>query len=111
MRRHVVEATRRSARPMPEYVWGRNPVLETLRSSRRVKRLLLAEGLREAPALRAIVEEAQRRSIPIESVPRPRLDQLSSGAVHQGCIAVVESRRYASLDEILACAAERQEDP
>ncbi|MBX5456388.1 MAG: 23S rRNA (guanosine(2251)-2'-O)-methyltransferase RlmB [Thermogemmatispora sp.] len=96
---------------MPDYVWGRNPVLETLRSSRRVKRLLLAEGLREAPALRAIVEEAQRRSIPIESVPRPRLDQLSSGAVHQGCIAVVESRRYASLDEILACAAERQEDP
>ncbi|WP_052890864.1 23S rRNA (guanosine(2251)-2'-O)-methyltransferase RlmB [Thermogemmatispora carboxidivorans] len=96
---------------MPDYVWGRNPVLETLRSPRRVKRLLLAEGLREAPALRAIVEEAQRRSIPIESVPRPRLDQLSSGSVHQGCIAVVESRRYVSLDEILAYAAERQEDP
>lgn len=96
---------------MPDYVWGRNPVLETLRSSRRVKRLLLAEGLREAPALRAIVEEAQRRSIPIETLPRTRLDQLSSGAVHQGCIAVVESRRYVSLDEILACAAERHEDP
>ncbi|WP_376797660.1 23S rRNA (guanosine(2251)-2'-O)-methyltransferase RlmB [Thermogemmatispora sp.] len=96
---------------MPDYVWGRNPVLETLRSPRRVRRLLLAEGLREAPALRAIVEEAQRRSIPIETLPRTRLDQLSNGAVHQGCIAVVESRRYVSLDEILACAAERREDP
>ena len=32
---------------MPDYVWGRNPVLETLRSSRQVKRLLLADGQRD----------------------------------------------------------------
>lgn len=96
---------------MPEYVWGRNPVLETLRAGRRVKRLLLAEGMREAPALAGILQEATRQQIPLETVPRPRLDQLSQGAIHQGCLAIVEARRYATLDEILDYARGKHEDP
>ena len=96
---------------MPDYVWGRNPVLETLRSSRRVKRLLIAEGQREAPALASIFQEIKHQHIPVEMGPRQRLDQLSQGAVHQGCLAVVESRRYATLDELLAFAQSKNEDP
>ncbi len=93
---------------MPEYIWGRNPLLETLQSPRQVKRILLAEGLREAST---IVQEAERRHIPVEVVPRSRLDQLSRGAVHQGCIALVEERTYASVDDILAFASSKQEAP
>lgn len=96
---------------MPDYVWGRNPVLETLRSSRKVKRLLIAEGQHEAPALAGILQEATRQQIPLETVPRQRLEQLSQGAVHQGCLAVVESRRYATIDEILEHAHQKKEDP
>lgn len=96
---------------MAEYIWGRNPVLETLRSPRPVKRLLLAEGHRDAPVLATILAEAERRRIPIETTARARLDQLSRGAVHQGCLLIVEERRYATLDEILAFAANRQEAP
>jgi len=96
---------------MPDYIWGRNPILETLHSKRRIKRILLAEGQREAPALAAIVHEAERRNIPIEMVPRFRLDQLSHGAVHQGCIALVEERRYASLEQILAYTESKNEAP
>lgn len=96
---------------MPEYVWGRNPVLETLRSHRQVKRLLLAEGQRDAPAVAAILQEAKRRQIPVETVPRQRLDQFSQGAVHQGCLVVVEERKYASLEQILSYASQKNEDP
>ena len=96
---------------MPEYVWGRNPVLETLRSPRQVKRILLADGQRESPAVAAIEREAERRHIPIETVPRHRLDQISQGAVHQGCIAVVEARKYVDLEDILAYAQQKNEDP
>jgi 23S rRNA (guanosine2251-2'-O)-methyltransferase len=39
------------------------------------------------------------------------LDQLSHGAVHQGCVAQVEERRYVSVDEILAHAERRDEAP
>ncbi|MEO8954117.1 MAG: 23S rRNA (guanosine(2251)-2'-O)-methyltransferase RlmB [Ktedonobacteraceae bacterium] len=96
---------------MPEYIWGRNPIVETLHSKRPIKRILLAEGQREASALAIIVQEATRRHVPIETVPRSRLDQLSRGAVHQGCLAVVEPRSYATVDDILAEAERKNEPP
>ncbi|HEX6483557.1 MAG TPA: 23S rRNA (guanosine(2251)-2'-O)-methyltransferase RlmB [Ktedonobacteraceae bacterium] len=96
---------------MPDYVWGRNPILETLRSPRKIQRILLAEGQREAANVAAIMQEAERRHIPVETVPRHRLDQLSQGAVHQGFLAIVEARKYADLDEILDYARSKNEAP
>src|SRR6266567_6068437 len=96
---------------MADYIWGRYPILETLQSQRQVKRILLAEGLREAAALATILQEAEKRHIPIETVSRARLDQLSHGAVHQGCVAVVGPRTYASVEEILAFAEHKNEPP
>lgn len=96
---------------MAEYIWGRNPVLETMHSVRPVKRLLLAQGQRDAPVTLAIVREAEQRGIPVEIVPRGRLDQISHGAVHQGCVALVAEREYVSTDDILSYAESRQEAP
>ncbi len=96
---------------MAEYIWGRNPVLETLHSLRRIQRILLAEGQREAPVVNTIVSEAEQRQIPVEIVPRTRLDQLSHGAVHQGCVAQVAERKYASIEDILALAESKNEPP
>src|SRR5574340_1379029 len=96
---------------MSDYIWGRNPVLETLRSQRQVKRLLLAGGQRETAPFATIVREAERRGVPVEYVQRQRLDQLSQGAVHQGCLAVVAARRYATIEQMLALAEEKHEDP
>ncbi|TMC17645.1 MAG: 23S rRNA (guanosine(2251)-2'-O)-methyltransferase RlmB [Chloroflexi bacterium] len=96
---------------MAEYIWGRNPVLETLHSMRAVKRILLAEGQREAQPIATILHEAEQRHIPVETVPRARLDQLSQGAVHQGCLALVAERSYATTDDILAHAAAKHEAP
>ncbi|GHO43452.1 23S rRNA (guanosine(2251)-2'-O)-methyltransferase RlmB [Ktedonospora formicarum] len=97
---------------MSDYIWGRNPILETLHSVRKVKRILLAEGSkREGSALTAIIQEAQQRHIPVDMVPRARLDQMSKGAVHQGCLAIVTEREYASTDDILALAERRGEPP
>ena len=96
---------------MPDYIWGRNPILETLRSTRQVKRILIADGQRDAQPIAAILQEAERRHVPIETVPRLRLDQISQGAVHQGCLAVVEARKYATLEQILAFARQKNEDP
>lgn len=96
---------------MSELIWGRNPLLETLRSKRRIKRILLAEGQRDAAVINTIMQEAEQRHIPVEVVPRSRLDQMSRGATHQGCIAQVEERSYVTTDQILAFAAEKNEAP
>lgn len=96
---------------MSEYIWGRNPILETLHAGRRVQRILLAEGSRDNPTLVEIKQFASDRHIPVETVQRSRLDQLSRGAVHQGCLAVVEERAYATVDDLLALAEARNEAP
>ena len=95
---------------MADYIWGRNPVLETLRSARQVHRLLLAEGARDA-GLADIVRQAERRKVAIDYVPRRRLDELTRGAVHQGCVASVAAREYASVEDMLVLAAQRGEPP
>ncbi|HEX4207336.1 MAG TPA: 23S rRNA (guanosine(2251)-2'-O)-methyltransferase RlmB [Ktedonobacteraceae bacterium] len=96
---------------MSEYIWGRNPVLETLHAGRKVKRILLAEGQREAPIMNSIMRESEQRRVPVEMVPRVRLDKISKGAVHQGCVAEVAERSYVDVEHILAHAAEQGEAP
>ncbi len=96
---------------MAEYIWGRNPVAEALQAGRRVRRVLLAEGVHLSPALDTLLQGARERQIAVETVPRARLDQLSKGAVHQGCMALVEERSYVEVEEMLAFARRKGEPP
>jgi 23S rRNA (guanosine2251-2'-O)-methyltransferase len=95
---------------MAEYVWGRFPVLEALRSRRRVHRVLIAQGPRD-PALTQIQDQARRVGVVVETVSRRRLDELSKGSNHQGVLALTAPREYAELDDILARAQELGEEP
>ncbi|MGZ3600584.1 MAG: RNA methyltransferase substrate-binding domain-containing protein, partial [Ktedonobacterales bacterium] len=57
---------------MADYIWGRYPVLEALRSRRRVHRILVAQGPRD-PALGQVMDQARRVGVPVETVSRRRL--------------------------------------
>src|SRR5204862_100346 len=71
----------------PELIHGRNPVLEAARAGR-VRRVLLAAGLKPDPRLTEI-----RRLAQVEEVPAARLESLAPGGVHQGAVAQVATRR------------------
>ena len=69
--------------PMREFIYGRNPVYETLRAKRRdVFRLQVAEGVQDKGRLTEIFALAAERKIAVERVARARLDKLSDS--HQG---------------------------
>ena len=95
---------------MADYIWGRYPVLEALRSRRRVHKLLVAQGPKD-PALTAVLDQARRAGVPVETASRRHLDDLSRNANHQGVMAVTAPRQYADVDEILARAKELGEEP
>ena len=95
---------------MAEYVWGRYPVLEALRSRRRVHRILIAQGPRDS-GMSQLLDQARRVGVPVEPTPRRRLDELSKNANHQGVVALVAPRTYADVEDILARAKELGEDP
>src|SRR5579875_2526775 len=94
---------------MADYIWGRNPVYEALRSRRRVHRLLVAQGPRD-PGLGPVLDQARRVGVPIETASRRHLDEISKGANHQGVIAVAAPRQYAEVEDILKRAEEHGEE-
>ncbi|HLE96340.1 MAG TPA: 23S rRNA (guanosine(2251)-2'-O)-methyltransferase RlmB [Candidatus Thermoplasmatota archaeon] len=94
-----------------EVVAGRNPVLEALRAGRRVHRLAVGRGVREDGAVAEILRLAAERSVPLSRVLPADLDRLADGATHQGVVALVDGRPSLSLEDVLARARSRGEDP
>jgi 23S rRNA (guanosine2251-2'-O)-methyltransferase len=93
---------------MKEFIYGRNPVYETLRARRRTAfSLLLAEGVQEKGRLIEIVDQVKKYKLPIERVTRTRLDKLSES--HQGVALEVSAYPYVGLDDILENAQKRSE--
>ncbi len=93
---------------MRETIYGRNPVFETLRAKRRdVFRLQIAEGVQDRGRLTEILGLAARRNIPVERVPRTRLDKL--GDSHQGVALEASGYPYVGLADILENAGQRHE--
>ena len=95
---------------MSEQIEGRNAVLEAFRSGKCVDKLFILDGCQDGP-VRTIAREARKKDTSINYVAKERLDQLSETGAHQGVIAQVAAYEYASVEDILAKAKEKGEDP
>ncbi|MDA8220730.1 23S rRNA (guanosine(2251)-2'-O)-methyltransferase RlmB [Desulfosporosinus sp.] len=93
-----------------EMVYGKNPVVELLKSGKPVNKVLLVtEGA--GSRNQEIISLLHERNIPYQFVDRQTLDRLTNRERHQGMLAYVAAREYASVEDILALAEERQEAP
>jgi 23S rRNA (guanosine2251-2'-O)-methyltransferase len=95
--------------PDEELVAGRRPVEEAFVARRPARRLLVVPQRRQA--LERIVLHATSLRIPIVEVEGGSLTALAGFDGHQGVALVVEPRRFATIDDVLARAAERGEPP
>lgn len=89
---------------------GRNAVLEAFRSGKPVDKLFVLDGCQDSP-VRTIVREAKKHDTLVQFVDKERLTQLSQTGRHQGVIAYTAAYEYAQVEDILALAKERGEDP
>ena len=89
---------------------GRNAVLEAFRSGKPVDKLFVLDGCQDGP-VRTIIREARKHDTIIQFVEKERLHQLSERGRHQGVIAYTASYEYAEVEDMLALAKERGEDP
>lgn len=88
----------------PEILVGVHAVREALRAGhRRIHDLWIARE-RTRPALREILYLAKAQGIPIRKEPVRALARLAGGVPHQGVLARVAPRAYASLEDLLARA-------
>jgi 23S rRNA (guanosine2251-2'-O)-methyltransferase len=90
-----------------DQVEGRRAVLELLTVGRRtVRQILLAEDQDPSPQLDKIEELAARLRIPVETVPRHRLDAQARTEAPQGVLALARPIEPVALEEL--CAPSRK---
>ena len=89
---------------------GRNAVLEAFRSGKPVDKVFILDGCQDGP-VRTIVREAKKHDTVLNFVTKERLSQMSETGKHQGVIAYGAAYEYAEVEDMLAIARERGEDP
>lgn len=93
-----------------DQVEGRRAVLELLTVGQRmVRRILLAEDQDPSPQLDRIEELAARLRIPVETVPRHRLDAQARTEAPQGVVALARPIEPVPLEDL--CAPDRTGSP
>jgi len=92
----------------PEWVAGRNPVVEALRAGVPATALYVAERIDGDDRVRESLKLASAAAIPLMEASRTELDRLASGAPHQGLVLQVPPYDYAHPDDLLAAAAETE---
>ena len=89
---------------------GRNAVIEAFRSGKPIDKIFILDGCQDGPIM-TIKREAKKHNVLIKYVTRDRLDQLSETGKHQGVIAYGAAYEYAEVEDILAKARDKGEDP
>lgn len=96
--------------PAANLIYGRNAVMEAVRSGREIDRLLVAHGV-TGGSVSAIIAKCAARGILIKEVSPQKLDDYCAGANHQGVAVFFAAQEYSTVEEILETAKERCEDP
>ena len=92
-------------------VVGRNAVRELLRSGRTVDKILMQKSGDRSGSILMLLREALERGIPVVEAEKAKLDGIAGGLPHQGIVAYVAEKEYCTVEDILAIAKERGEDP
>ncbi|REE68867.1 23S rRNA (guanosine2251-2'-O)-methyltransferase [Paenibacillus taihuensis] len=92
-----------------EWIAGKHPVMEALRSGRDINKIWIAEQAQKNA--QPIMMEAKKAGIIVQVVDKRKLDQMVEGVPHQGVVAQAAAHRYYEVDELLARAKESGEMP
>ncbi|KHM51339.1 RNA methyltransferase [Anaerovibrio lipolyticus] len=96
---------------MPEdMVAGRNAVMEALKGSRSVNKIMVAKGSNEG-SIKEIIAVAKEKGVNIMYMERSKIDSMARGIRHQGVLAQVAPVQYVELEDILQIARDKNEPP
>jgi 23S rRNA (guanosine2251-2'-O)-methyltransferase len=91
------------------FIYGHHPVLEALNGTRPLEKVYFQQDIR-GEFEREVRHLCRVREIPMQVVPREKLNRLVKGA-HQGIIAAVPLIEYMKIDQVLPFILEKGEIP
>ena len=94
---------------MSDIIYGKNPVLEALKSGRTLNKVLIAKSSEKSEVLSEIIKLTKNKGIPFEWVDKNILDRKSSGNKHQGILAIASPKGYVEVEDLLEIAKNKGE--
>jgi len=82
--------------------------MEALTAEIEIDKIFLQDGILSASK---ITSQAREKNIQFQFVHKRKLDEITGNGLHQGIVALVAARKYATVDEILKIARQRGEQP
>jgi len=104
-------AQSRGSGDAPEFVAGRNPVVESLRAAVPSVALYVGARVQHDERISEAIKLAAGRGVAVLEAGPAELDRLTGGALHQGLALRVRPYDYAHPDDLLARAADAGQLP
>jgi 23S rRNA (guanosine2251-2'-O)-methyltransferase len=96
----------------PDLIYGRHAVTSAIaEGGRSIHRIWITPKLRYAPDFLPLVTAAKAIGAVIDEVDISRLNQITNYAKHQGIVAQVAAYEYVELDDLIASAKEKSQQP
>src|SRR3990172_5726212 len=95
-------------KPSTSLIAGRNPVMEALRAETIIEKVVVLAGIK-GNAIEKIKGLAKRRRVPFVEVSKGKFRELVSDTTTQGVVAVVGTKEYVEVEDILAVASGKGE--
>jgi len=95
---------------MADLIFGRRPVLESLKSEIPIEKIFILHGIR-ADIVEQIRSLAKRKGIPVVESNAVRLRELTTDEHSQGIVALIGAKSYVEPEEMLVAAEKNGEQP
>lgn len=95
--------------PDPNIIIGRNPVMEAVKNHREIEKIIVAKNAQGS--INQILGKARDEGVVIHYVEKAALDRIAAGRPHQGIAAQISPYSYGKMEDIMALAKEKGEDP
>ena len=90
---------------MADYIEGKRPVVEALRTQVPMRCVLMADNVQRDSLINDILRKAKNRGIPVKTISRKKLDEISERGSHQGVVAEALPFEYVNGSAIIEAAA------
>lgn len=97
-------------KPTADIVAGRQPVMEALRGGRIIEKIVILAGVKGS-SIEKIKQLAKKNRVPFVEVGKMKFRDLVSDTTTQGVVAIVGTKIYVEIEDILQVAEQRKEKP
>jgi len=86
-------------------IWGRNPIIEALKSGRNLEKILVAH---DSHPPKELVKLAQKQKVKIQKTPRRKVEEIAGTKKTQGIVALISPIHYWDENELIDKAIENE---